>query len=658
MNNGLQYRENFENIKDFSSNKYLPTPRVSETNKKHKDEINVLITKIKEQQANVQALQEQIDTKAISMSKVINDSDDFIGKNIIFTEAAAFDIYNALIPVSIVPVDDINALFSTSFDTPNNIEIKIKIYYEATHLSHPSDFQYVSTPLVYSGYMARARGSLMSNLNHSIKTTKKINYGKPNTTISTKLPDFSVTGNFTSPQLSSKKDWDGINFLSLGFNGRLYFGINVDMKKAIADTNWGFPTPSIPNILEYFIKKYPDMGKESPIEITEDIIKNPFAFFTNPTANFTQHIKMIENIGPSSSIQDINKIYKEGSAKPSDYLGCYQDGVKEASGAFSKIRHLPKTIKSVRTGTVEQCVAAGRKEGYTIVGLQYGGPGQAGSANWTDGNCVFSTKTKEDCINDDCGALIQGPEELNDPKCSNKANNIKGKESGYCCNGIGGGWANAIYQINDFTNYISSLRIHSFADNEASTGAVWPPGSILFEYIQDNEKKTEIIWESSIWLNKSVLIPYEVPHSQDNYGIYEILSNELSQNFIYSSEGKQIGLYSNDGYFKFVLDETAASGIKVNVNTDLIKNHSNADDLLSLLSQDTNNVYQIIYKIPAIDNSRLGAVGFINYSNTQDGTSAKPYQVSQYSSDKIHASSSSEKEKKFIEVKGSLNNIF
>ena len=203
---------------------------------------------------------------------------------------------------------------------------------------------------------------------------------------------------------------------------------------------------------------------------------------------------------------------------------------------------------------------------------------------------------------------------------------------------------------------------------------------------------------------KELLFPYTISNNSNIKYVFEITNYGKNLEYLISSDEETIVLFSNDFYFKLVLETKInysnkpkygfmnssnafkelninenpfmslfnykGTGIKVNLNTnlsqyDIKSKNKNIENLINLINQvDPGNTFiqnqsnfSIIYKLNEIKTDLLGELGYIHYNKDINNAKNK-YNISLYSNDVIDNNFKNDKSK-FLNVTGTINkNLF
>ena len=642
MSNNIFNIENFENInkdtkilQDISKNP-LPTPNTDIINYNNRNNIDLLINDIKNKQDQVNKLSLKINNDTINTVTNINNNRNFSGRNIFFTSAPKKNIYNNLTPIAIVNKDQIleyNITNKLNTDSPLNAQknewgFQTSMYELAQLVERDNTNVLVSVP-----YKITSRAPVLSNMVNAAATrisTNKVpnlnhtfNYSiqaiKPN--IPNRINDFNLS--YVNPLPMGLLT---CNFLSIGYNGHVYVGVDVQKINKSSKTNFlddlinnhvGSLNASVNygcmlnsklcgnqinsssfNWQEFFddkmamnygtlsaideatknwfseiINKEEEqvwLDKAVEAENNPNNITNEIVWFSMLTDRFNQTI-----VGPPINKKlGIKQTYLNGGLHPYKFLGCYKD--------YPPPNRLLPTYVGIKSA--DDCIKYATENDYTLAGLQDGAPGGVGRGNWTNGQCWVSKSSFNEL-----------------PKCDPAHKKEEGwwlwrhsvevPESGAClqqsndCQGnpkIGNSWTNAIYKINNApqvkptTLYIQGYGITKFI-----------PGSLILKYPNsEGEMQYEVIWKPNINIKQQFLFPYSPEN--DKPGVTEITNSKDNLQYIWSNDTKSKVLYSSDYYFKLEINaQLNKKGVKQNT-------FMNTGNMFNKLNRTKPNILNII----------------------------------------------------------------
>ena len=769
----------------------LSDPQVDEINSNIKEELNNLLKQIKAKQKIINSLQIKINKEAIIVASNLNDKLYYSGKNIYFNNIRNIDVYSFLNPVGILVNETYTNLvnskqiyppkksgdfkFIGGNNKPSQESFERGLYSigNIEEMEGKPDEYYITIPL------RLGTGIIKPVLLTSIKDAAFRNYtadtpnfncqflfgrkespvtGKPYenlNSIDSKLIDFNLSYlNQLPPFLASA------NFLSVGYNGHIYVGIDVKGVQLLGPIS--FLTELINN--HFGDKIGEDKGRTgffmeskffgNQVSNISNEVYEKMAESAEATSNWQQIIgknwkilnkinleriadeeskswKLIANIDKSDaagaidaiqnqivyfgmltvgdkilgpSVKNIKNSFLDGGLK-SSYLGCFKDRPERAIPNYRGVL------------SHDECQKIAHEEGAVIYALQDGGPGGVGRQNFTNGQCFIGNKSLNQynpCLSDleKLGEAAINFEEkkygLNKTEKGQSwpamcpTNNCKGNPK------IGGPWTNAVY-LSSVPPPVLGCQLILIGFGEADL-----PGTLKYIYREGKEQKSVIIWQPSIPLDQTILLPYTVDNTGDsNTGKDGITSiNNFDQgpqigetiNFIWGGSNRYKFLYSSDYFFRLELNSKMSDGsAKVgfmnssNIFKEENKNQSNYNSLLdfnstgikcivnsnigswsnyninsldprinklfSLLNivnpnRDLTSAYgnySIVYTMRPIENKYLGRMGFIEY-NTKTNSKDNPFNIKLYPEEKLKYKSGGPA--KFIKTPGTIDPNF
>ena len=249
MNN---IKENFDTmtkddniLSDIDTNPFA-TPGVDNANQNIKKELDSLIATLKSKQATVTQLQDKIRKEAIKTAVELNEDKNVSGKNLYFNDAPSTNVFDIMRPIGITtrqlyeeklaPI----TVESTQVWGPNKAQLVKKqdtrdfmtgLYYLSQWRSVTKEIPLVTIPLRPAG---QTGGALLNQL--KVAANNSFTTKMPN---ANKMFRYSIAGKY--PDVSNKKIVDfnlsyinhlpdflmSANFISIGYNGYIYVGIEV-----------------------------------------------------------------------------------------------------------------------------------------------------------------------------------------------------------------------------------------------------------------------------------------------------------------------------------------------------------------------------------------------------------------------------------------------
>jgi len=248
--------ENFDNmttdnkiLSDIITNP-LDTPQTDMINENNKIKINNLITEIKKKQNTINTLSKRINTEAITVVNDINNDKNFSGRNIFFTTIPYKDIFNNLTPVCVSTRYQVleNGIIgnppSNNTQPPlsapkNDWGFKSSLYELANIVDKEKKEIYIGIPLRQNGGITPILSNSIRNAAANTFTQKIPNnnnlfyYGIHNTPLepqkilsSKRIDNFNLSYTNVLPDTLMNS-----NFLSVGYNGYIYVGTDVNSKE-------------------------------------------------------------------------------------------------------------------------------------------------------------------------------------------------------------------------------------------------------------------------------------------------------------------------------------------------------------------------------------------------------------------------------------------
>ena len=238
-------RENFDTIttdnnilSDINKNPFS-TPSVDRANEKIKKELDLLFDELKKKQTQVSNLQEKIGKEAIKTTRELNEDKNVSGKNLYFNSAPIIPIFDKLRPIGLISkfvyMEELESITKVNTDPPLDLKQDTRgfmtgLYNLSQYSSSTKIKPLITIPLRPAG---QSGGALLNQLrvaanniftSETPNANKKFRYSiagkRPKPT--KKIVDFNLSYVNHLPDFLMSA-----NFLSVGYNGYIYVGIEV-----------------------------------------------------------------------------------------------------------------------------------------------------------------------------------------------------------------------------------------------------------------------------------------------------------------------------------------------------------------------------------------------------------------------------------------------